>query len=234
MFTIGRRGADALAVGLAVAAISLLAVLWAATAGDDAPAAADGGDLVGAQVIPSTPPPRERRAPAFAEDFEGGWDQWRKVGSAVTTDATAAQGRQSATFTSTACRSDALSRRLPVEGGSTYRLSADYRTEGDGGYIGLALYDADGAEVGEQWLMGDGGFPTYENVRWRYNVDSRDPDDLASWGRYTTRYVIPRRVASVSLKLEDWGCGGLPDDPATAPVYFDRIIWRSIPAGPQG
>ena len=235
MFTLGRRAADALAVALAVAGITLLTALWAATTGDDAPAAAGRGDLAGAEVVPeNTPRARERSAPAFAEDFEGGWDQWRKVGSAVTTDVTAAEGRQSATFTETACRSDALSRRIPVDAGSSYRVTADYRTEGDGGYLGLALYDADGKEVGEQWLMGDGGFPTYEDVRWRYNLDSRDPDDLASWARYTTHYVIPRRVASVSVKIEDWGCGGLPDDPAATPVYFDRIVWTPSPGGAQG
>jgi hypothetical protein len=145
----------------------------------------------------------------------------------VITDVTAAEGRRSATFTDTVCRGDAYSRRIPVDAGSVYRLSADYRTEGDGGYLGLALYDAAGEEVGEQWLMGDGAFPTYEDVRWRYNIDSRDPDDLGSWGRYTTEYAVPRRVASVSIKIEDWGCGGLPDDPRAAPVYFDRIVWTS-------
>jgi hypothetical protein len=234
MVTLGRRGADVLAVGLAVAGITLLSALWAATAGNDAPAPADGKDLASAQVTPGAAAGREKRersAPAFAEDFEGGLGQWREVGSTVITGATAAEGRRSATFTATACRGDAYSRRLPVEAGSVYRLSADYRTEGDGGYLGLALYDAAGDEVGEQWLMGDGAFPTYENVRWRYNIDSRDPDDLASWGRYTTRYVIPRRVDSVSIKLEDWGCGGLPDHPRTTPVYFDRIIWTSAPEG---
>src|SRR3712207_5225191 len=122
-------------------------------------------------------------------------DGWRETGSAVTTDLTAAEGRQSVTLTSTACRGDAFSRRIPVDPGSRYRLSTDYRTEGDGGYVGLALYAADGSEVGEQWLIGDGGFPTYDDARWRYHVDARDPGDLGSWARYSTEYVIPPGVA---------------------------------------
>jgi hypothetical protein len=238
MFSFGRRGADLLAVALAVAGIGLLTAVWAATIGKDATAATDRDELVG-EVIPVEATPQDRRGrggepPSFVEDFENGLRQWRKIGSAATTDLTAAEGRRSVTLTSTACREDAFTRPIPVEPGSTYRLSTDYRTEGDGGYVGLTLYAADGSELGEQWLIGDGAFPTYDDVRWRYNVDSRDPGDLGSWSRYTTTYVIPRRVASVAVKIEDWGCGGLPDDPSSAPVYLDHIVWAPAPGRPQG
>jgi len=225
-----RRSADAVVVALAVAGICLLTVAWAAFARDDDPAGSDDQTLLGAEVIPKAPRSRPAKSqPAFAEDFERGTGQWRDIGSAVLTDTTAAEGRRSATLTSTACRGDAVSRPVTVESGSTYRLSTDYRTEGDGGYIGVDLYDADGGDAGEQWLIGDGGFPTYEDVRWDYNVDARDPGDLGTWQRYSTRYVIPKGVAAVAVKIEDWGCGGLPDDPASAPVHFDRILLEPAP-----
>ncbi len=227
MFAGGRRRADALVVALAVAGICILTVAWTAFAGDDDPSGA-GGALLGAEVIPDEPRDRVRDEPVFVEDFEHGFDQWAEVGSASITDLTAAEGQHSATLTSTACRGDAFSRPVPVDAGSTYRLRTSYRTEGDGGYIGLELYDGDGAEVGEQWLIGDGGFPTYDDVRWRYQVDAQDPADLASWARYSTTYVVPQGVAAVAVKIEDWGCGGLPDDPTGAPVHFDRI--RLTPA----
>jgi hypothetical protein len=226
VFTVRGRRADAVVVALAVAGIILLTVAWAATAGNGEAAGSNGDTLLGAEVIPNVP--RTRTEPAFAEDFESGLRQWPEVGSAVTTDLTAAEGRRSAVLTSTACHGDALSRRIPVEAGSTYRLRTDYRTEGDGGYIGVDLFDADDTEVGEQWLIGDGGFPTYAEARWRYNVDDRDSDDLGSWARYSTRYVVPDGIASVAVKIEDWGCGGLPDDPSTAPVYFDRILLTPV------
>lgn len=226
MIRVSRRGTDVVVVALAVAGILLLTVAWAATGGDDHAAGPDDHTLLGAEVIPNAPRPSKTPAsePAFAEDFESGLGQWTKVGSAVTTRRTAAEGRRSALLTSTACHGDAISRRIQVDAGSTYRVRTDYRTEGDGGYLGVDLFNADGSEVGEQWLIGDGGFPTYANVRWRYNVDQRDTSDLRTWGRYSTDYVVPRGIASVSVKIEDWGCGGLPDDPASTPVYFDHIV----------
>jgi hypothetical protein len=32
----------------------------------------------------------------------------------------------------------------------------------------------------------------------------------------------------VSVKVEDWGCGGLPDDPEGAGVFFDVIKWTRV------
>lgn len=212
-------------IALAVAAICILTVAWAAVTRDDDAAGSRDQALIGAEVIPKAPPTRPVKIrPLFAEDFEHGTRQWRAMGSAELTDLTAAEGERSATLTSTACRSDAVSRPVRVEAGATYRLRTDYRTEGDGGYLGLELYDADGRDIGEQWLIGDGGFPTYEGVRWDYNVDARDPGDLGTWKRYSTTFVVPKGVATASIKIEDWGCGGLPDDPASAPVYFDSIL----------
>jgi len=227
MAALTRRGQDVVTVVLAAAGIGLLSVVWAATApGDDTKT--DQAATSSAEATPTQAPaktPAANQQGAFVEDFEDGLDQWDEVGSAAITDETAAQGRRSVTLTSTECGGDAVSRAIPVEAGSTYRLRTDYRTDGDGGYIGLDLYDADGKRLPEKWLIGDGGSATIGDVRWDFNVDQRDAEDLVVWARYTARYTIPDGVASVRLKLEDWGCGGLPDDPATAPVFFDRIRW---------
>lgn len=240
MVALSRRGQDVLTVLLAASGIGLLSVVWASTApGDDAqppqqtsPSAA----VTPAEVTPTAPntpkAPRPTDAKgAFVEDFEDGLDNWEVVGSAAVTDETASQGRRSATLTSTECGGDAVSRPLPVDAGATYRLRTDYRTDGDGGYLGLDLYDADGTRLREVWLIGDGGAPTHGDVRWDYNVDEQDASDLAVWARYTARYPMPDGVAAVRIKIEDWGCGGLPDDPAAAPVYFDRIRWTLDPEG---
>jgi len=231
MVALTRRGQDVLTVVLAAGGIALLSVGWAATApGDDPPPEQDAPVSAGATPTDEpTKPPRARKVqPAFVDDFESGLDQWRVVGSTRITDSTSSQGRRSAMLTSTKCGGDAFTRPVPVRAGSTYRLRTDYRTDGDGGFIGLSQFSADGTDLAEKWLIGDGGAPTDGGVRWRYNVDERDPDDLEVWGSYTATYVIPEGVASVSIKIEDWGCGGLPDDPATSPVYFDRISWTLV------
>jgi Carbohydrate binding domain len=253
MVALTRRAQDVLTVALAAAAIGGMSVGWAATApgdeapandeargsdeapaGEDTPSAEDTGpspEPTPTEAVPE-PPRRNRERPSFAEDFEQGLDRWSVVGSAAVTDETSSHGQRSVTLTSTACRGDAYSRPIQVEAGSTYRFSTEYRTDGGGGYVGLDLYDAAGGEIDEEWLIGDGGFPTYQDVRWRYNVDERDPDDLRVWGHYTASYQVPEPVASVQIKIEDWGCGGLPDDPAGAPVYFDRIRWTLVPDRP--
>lgn len=165
---------------------------------------------------------------AFVDNFEAGLRQWDNPGSAVVTASTAAQGRQAVTFTETACGGDAFSRLIPVTSGMTYRIHTAYRTDGGGGYIGVSLYDATRTEVGEQWLIGDGGYPTYADVRWRYNVDEQRPQDLHHWATYSADYPIPAGVTYVAIKIEDWGCGGLPDDPLHLGVSFDAIRWTPI------
>ncbi len=241
MVAFTRRRQDVLTLLLAAAFIAVISVVWASTTTDDdpgsrqdAPASSSSRPTEGTSESAdpkSEEPEREeprRERPLFVEDFEGGLDGWDVVGSAVVTDETSSQGRRSATLTSTECGGDAFSRLVPVDAGSTYRLRTDYRTDGGGGYIGVSLYDADGAELGEKWLIGDGGTRTPGDVRWRYHVDAREPGDLGVWARYSTRYRVPDGVASVAVKVEDWGCGGLPDDPAAAPVYFDRISWTLV------
>jgi len=243
MVALTRRGQDVLTVVLAASAIGALSVTWALTAQGDADP--DQEAPVSAAATPAEPTPESRESPAspaapkgrgdrpaFVEDFESGLGQWRTVGSAAITDETSSHGRRSATLTSAECGGDAFSRPLAVEPGSTYRLRTDYRTDGDGGYIGLDQYDADGKRLKEWWLLGDGGTPTEGDVRWRYNVDERDPKELGVWRHYTADYQVPDAVTSVTIKIEDWGCGGLPDDPARAPVYFDRMSWSLVSPGP--
>jgi len=226
MVALTRRSQDVLTVLLAAVGIGLSVTVALTAQGDpdrdpEPPLSAGGTPT---ESTPDAPEPQDNRQ-AFVDDFENGLGQWRVVGSAAITDETASHGKRSVTLTSAECGGDAFSRPLEVESGSTYRLSTDYRTEGDGGYIGLDQYDPHGKRLGEWWLIGDGGPPTNGDVRWRYTVDQRESDALGVWGHYTARYDVPRNVASVRIKIEDWGCGGLPDDPATAPVFFDRILW---------
>jgi hypothetical protein len=246
MVALTRRGQDVLTVVLAASGIGLLSVTWALTARGDSEPDPETSVSAGATPTEATPEslespesPESQGAteqqngrPAFVEDFENGLSQWRVVGSAAITDETSSHGRRSATLTSAECGGDAFSRPVAVEPGSTYRLQTDYRTDGDGGYVGLDQYDADGKRLREWWLIGDGGTPTQGDVRWRYNVDERDPKELGVWRQYTADYEVPDGVASVTIKIEDWGCGGLPDDPARAPVYFDRISWTLLSDGP--
>lgn len=171
---------------------------------------------------------------AFVENFEHGLGQWMNPGSALITRVTAAQGRKSVTLTSSVCGGDAFTRLIPVKPGAKYLLHTAYLTNGGGGYIGVSLYDRTRTEVGEQWLIGDGGFPTFADVRWAYNVDRQRPTDLHRWARYSAEYPIPDGIAFVSVKIEDWGCGGLPDDPQGAGVFFDAIKWtRECSAPPR-
>src|SRR4051794_32619954 len=138
-----RRGPEVVTGRAGPPRIGLPSVVWAATApGDDTKA--DQAATSSAGSTPTQAPaktPAAKQQGAFVEDFEDGLDQWDEVGSAAITDETASQGRRSVTLTSTECGGDAVSRAIPVDAGSRYRLRTDYRTDGDGGYIGLDLYD---------------------------------------------------------------------------------------------
>ena len=168
----------------------------------------------------------------FRENFEDGLGQWRTLGSATVSGSTSSQGHYSLTFTAAACRGDIFSKPLRVSPGATYRLTTDYATAGGGGYIGLDLLDARQDLLGEQWLIGDGGFPTYGDQKWNYNIEQGDPGDLNTWQKYRAENTIPINVRWVVVKIEDWGCGGLIDDPSTHPVYFDNISWKRVGAIP--
>jgi hypothetical protein len=90
------------------------------------------------------------KSSAFVENSDNGLRRWMNPGSAVITKATAAQGRNSVTFTSTACGGDSFNRIIPVKPGTTYRIRTAYLANGGGGYIGVSLYDRTRTEVGEQ------------------------------------------------------------------------------------
>ena len=166
----------------------------------------------------------------FFEDFENGSGQWPIPGSMAITTASAYAGSFSQTFTGLASGGDTRTFIFPVTPNQTYYLHVAYMTLGGGGYIGIDRFDASMQFVGEQWMIGDGGWPPTLG-KFDYNVFNTDPSNLGIWKVYTQSYTIPGHVNFIRIKTEDWD-GGLPNDPLNHGVFFDNIEWstNSIPS----
>ncbi|GEM_PF-2914408 len=163
----------------------------------------------------------------FFEDFENGSGQWPIPGSMVITTASAYAGSFSQTFTGLASGGDTRAFIFSVTPGQTYYLHVAYMTLGGGGYIGIDRFNVSMQFVGEQWMIGDGGWPPTLG-RFDYNVFNTDPANLGIWKVYTQAYTIPGHVNFIRIKTEDWD-GGLPNDPLNYGVFFDNIEWSTDP-----
>ena len=158
----------------------------------------------------------------FYEDFEGDLSQWDIVGNSIITSAYGFNSTHSQTFTAVAAGGDARTIKLSDTPGETYYLHVAYMTLGGGGFIGIDLFNSSQAYLGEQWLIGDGG---YGADLWSYNVGAQNPSDLGVWEQYTRAYTPAANVAYIRIKTEDFS-GGLPNN---ADVFFDNIEWSTSP-----
>jgi len=136
-------------------------------------------------------------------------------------------GSYSQTFAQVSYRGDARTFIFPVTPGQTYYLHVAYMTLGGGGYIGIDQFDEFMESVGEQWLIGDGGYKRTLKA-FDYNVFNKNPADLGVWKVYTQPYTIPDNVYLIRIKTQDWD-SGLPNNPLNRGVFFDNIEWSTSP-----
>ncbi len=162
----------------------------------------------------------------FFEDFERGARQWEIPGSMIFTQEYAFEGSYSQTFAQVTHGGDAYTFPFPVVPGQTYYLHVAYMTLGGGGYIGIDLFDRSLQKVGEQWLMGDGGYAATLK-KFDYNVSNKNPENLGGWKVYTQSYTVPDQVYFIRIKTQDWDMG-LPNDKNQG-VFFDNIEWSTGP-----
>lgn len=164
----------------------------------------------------------------FFEDFENNLTQWTTIGSMAITNTNAYAGSYSQTFQSVQLGGDVRSNIFPVTPGQTYYLHVAYMTLGDGGYIGIDRFNNFQYYIDEQWLIGDGGWP-FTLAMFDYNVINMDQSKIGVWKVYSQPYTIPTDTYFIRIKTEDWGGGGLPDDPMNNGVFFDNIEWSTSP-----
>jgi hypothetical protein len=99
-------------------------------------------------------------------------------------------------------------------------------TLGGGGYIGIDLFNQSMQRVGEQWLIGDGGY-TATLKKFDYNVFNRNREDLRVWKMYTQSYTVPDQVYFIRIKTQNWDMG-LSND-RNRGIFFDNIEWSTSP-----
>lgn len=162
----------------------------------------------------------------FFEDFEGGPGQWEIPGSMIITQEYAFEGSHSQTFAQVTHSGDAHTYPFAVVPGQTYYLHVAYMTLGGGGYIGIDLFNQSMQRVGEQWLIGDGGYAATLR-KFDYNVFRKNREDLGVWKVYTQSYTIPDQVYFIRIKTQNWDMG-LPNDKNRG-VFFDNIEWSTGP-----
>lgn len=179
----------------------------------------------------------------FFDDFESDLSQWNFpspnlhgfTGAHMSiADSEAFEGLGSATFGFIVVAGNALTDRIPVTEGSTYRLQIAYKGPVDKpnkGWVGFSLFgsNSDSSYIREHWMMGprttndfetagpikpDGDFDMQvfgpaNNLVW---------DATSDWKVYEASFVIPEQVNHLNVKLD-----------GNSRVFFDNIRLELVP-----